>query len=79
MNFSKPGAVRAQVQQGGAAAYPCEVEERNVGRDEDSAEMAFGVLVRWASALQCYSVTVQHGRGTSNGNTDVLSGLRSLS
>ncbi|XP_042142927.1 uncharacterized protein LOC121833581 [Ixodes scapularis] len=34
---------KVQVQQGGTAAYPCEVEEQNVGRDEDSEALTCGV------------------------------------
>ncbi|CAN8028961.1 unnamed protein product [Ixodes persulcatus] len=34
---------KVQVQQGGTAAYPCEVEEQNVGRDKDSEALVCGV------------------------------------
>ncbi|XP_042150124.1 uncharacterized protein LOC115312794 [Ixodes scapularis] len=34
---------KVQVQQGGTAAYPCEVEEQNVRRDEDSEALTCGV------------------------------------
>ncbi|CAN7977293.1 unnamed protein product [Ixodes persulcatus] len=34
---------KVQVQRGGTAAYPCEVDEQSVGRDEDSEALTCGV------------------------------------